>query len=321
MAEERLQKVMAQAGVASRRACEQLIADGRVRVDGETVTTMGIKVDPRRVHIEVDGRPVQQTSGNIYIKLFKPRDILSDFGGDARGRSTVLDLLDGELRHRAGHIFPVGRLDLNSEGLMLLTDDGALAHKLTHPRFEHPKTYYVLVEERPPYYALNQLRKGIELPDGYRTAPARVDIVDQLPQELELGEGKLRGVWLRFILREGKKRQIRQMTNAVLLPTQRLVRWSIGSLTLAGLKTGDATELSRAEVTGLHQMINAKPPRRGGKGGAADAKATNRRRKRTHGKGPSRPLGPAPKEPRRRSGGAPGRSSGRPSGRSSGGKR
>ncbi len=275
MAEERLQKVMAAAGVASRRKCEELIEHGRVRVDGETVTEMGTKVDPARVTIEVDGRVLRTgqnakpgDSAPVYIKLYKPTDVLSDFGGDARDRRTVLDLLPREMRLEAGRIFPVGRLDLISEGLILLTNDGDLAHKLTHPRYEHPKTYFVLLDERPSMRAIEQLRTGVTLNDGTVTAPARVYFADELPGELQLDEGRTKGVWLKMILREGKKRQIRHMTNQVGYPTRRLIRWAIGSLELGNLSPGQARPLARAEVTSLRQMVSQKKaPKRGRPGG------------------------------------------------------
>jgi len=251
MAEERLQKVMAAAGVDSRRACEALIVAGRVQVDGQTVTELGTKVDPDQATIAVDGRPIQQPKRNVYFKVHKPRDVLSDIGGDARGRQTVADLLPPTTRR----VFPVGRLDLNSEGLVLLTDDGELAHKLTHPRFEHPKTYYVLVEARPSGAALHELRTGVELPDGYKTAAAQVEIAERLPRDLNLGPGRTAGCWLEIVLHEGKKRQIRHMTAAVGHPTLRLVRWAIGPLVLGDLPVGDSTVLARREVTALRTFV------------------------------------------------------------------
>lgn len=260
MAEERLQKVLAAAGVASRRASEELIQSGRVTVDGRVVTELGTKVDPDQAVIHVDGRPIQLPPRHVYIKLYKPRGILSDIGGDTRGRQTVADLVP-DLERR---VFTVGRLDLNSEGLVLLTDDGKLAHKLTHPRYEHPKVYYVLVEQRPSEDALRRLARGIDLPDG-RTAPAEVAVVDKLPAELHLGPGPKAGVWLRMVLREGKKRQIRHMTAAVDHPTLRLVRWSIGPLTLGTLGVGESAQLSGREVNSLLRTADggtgSKPPR------------------------------------------------------------
>ena len=153
-----------------------------------------------------------------------------------------------------GRLYPVGRLDLNSEGLVLMTDDGDLAHKLTHPRFEHPKTYYVLVGDRPTEEQLIQLRGGVDLPTG-RSAPAQVMASPRLPAELRLAPGPTKGYWLQVVLREGKKRQIRHMTAAVGLSTLRLVRWSIGPLTLGDLAAGTAVLLTRGEVAALRDSL------------------------------------------------------------------
>ena len=254
MAEERLQKVLAAAGVASRRRCEELITAGHVQVNGYTVTELGSKVDPAQAQIRVDGKLVQLPKQHIYIKLHKPRGVLGDLGGeqsgDAAERQTVADLLPPEMRR----LFPVGRLDLHSEGLMLMTDDGELAHLLTHPRYEHTKTYYVLVERLPDIAALEQLRKGVDLPTG-RTAPAQVQVANRLPPELQLSKGPNEGVWLEIVLREGKKRQIRHMTAAVGYPTLRLVRWAIGPLTLGTLKLREQQPLTRGEITQLRALV------------------------------------------------------------------
>ena len=277
MVEERLQKVLAAAGIASRRASEKLITSGRVRVDGQVVTTLGTKVDPAGVSVSVDGRPIRLAENNVYFRVYKPRGILSDIGGDTRGRRTVAHLLPGG----AGRVFPVGRLDLNSEGLVMLTDDGALTNRLTHPRFEHPKTYYVLVAQRPSADALVRLREGIEL-EGGRTAPARVEIADGLPARLVLDKGNQtfaadpaegwknsppeKGVWLRIVLREGKKRQIRHMAAAVGIELRRLIRWSIGPLTLEGLQPGMSRALTPGEVYALKQMVDKGSGRRSSRG-------------------------------------------------------
>ena len=277
MVEERLQKVLASAGIASRRASEELITSGRVRVEGQVVTALGTKVDPAIVTVSVDGRPIRFPESNSYFRVYKPRGILSDIGGDTRGRRTVASLLPKE----TGRVFPVGRLDLNSEGLVLLTDDGALANRLTHPRYEHPKTYYVLVRQRPTADALVRLREGVELESG-RTAPARVEIADGLPARLVLDKGiqsfgaarsdgwksspPERGVWLRIVLREGKKRQIRHMASAVGVDLRRLIRWSIGPLTLDGLEPGTCRELTGGEVYSLKQMVGRGSDRRTLKG-------------------------------------------------------
>jgi len=178
---------------------------------------------------------------------------LSDIGGDSRDRPTVADLLPAGV----GRVFPVGRLDLNSEGLMLLTDDGSLAHKLTHPRYQHPKVYYVLIAHRPTYRTLETLRTGVEMRDGI-SAPAQVSVAETLPADLNLGNGPTKGCWLRITLREGKKRQIRYMTTGVGHPTLRLIRWSIGPLTLAKMPPKSSFHLSKKEITALQSIAQRK---------------------------------------------------------------
>lgn len=256
MASERLQKVMAAAGVGSRRKCEELITAGRVQVNGKVVTTLGAKADPARDRIVVDGKPLKPVQAHHYYKLHKPRGVLGDTVSEDGERRTVLDLAPEE----AGRLFPVGRLDLHSEGLVLLTDDGELAHLLTHPRYEHAKTYYVLVESLPTAAALNALRQGVDLPEG-RTAPAEVEVVQELPPELNLSKGPNEGVWLRIVLREGKKRQIRHMTAAVGYPTLRLVRWAIGPLTLGKVGLGQCVPLTPAEVRVLRSAVGLETAR------------------------------------------------------------
>lgn len=304
MSEERLHKVLAAAGVGSRRACEQMIVDGRVQVNGRTITELGHKVDPTQVQLQVDGKPVHQAKRHQYIKLHKPRGILSDIGGDTGERETVVDLLPPDSRR----LFPVGRLDLHSEGLILLTDDGELAHKLTHPRYEHSKTYYVLVGERPTEQALEQLRRGIDLPDG-RTSPAEVRVAHQLPAELRLSKGPMEGVWLEIILREGKKRQIRHMTAAVGYPTLRLVRWAIGPLTLGDLKLREHSPLSQREVAALRNLAGLarplpqtrQPPTRRAATSASTSPARAARPSAQAGKGRARPTAkPTPRLNRKR---------------------
>ena len=179
-----------------------------------------------------------------------PAACLSDTESEEGVRRTVIDLLPPD----TGRVFPVGRLDLHSEGLVLLTDDGELANRLTHPRYQHPKTYFVLVEIAAWPGALAQLRTGVELPDG-RSAPALVEVAERLPVELQLSKGPTEGVWLRIVLREGKKRQIRHMTAAVGYPALRLVRWSIGSLALGRLELGHFAPLTAGEVASLRHMV------------------------------------------------------------------
>ncbi len=238
MRSERLHKVLAQAGVASRRKCEELIAAGRVKVNGEIVTIPGSKVDPHRDHIELDGKPIQLPSEHVYFLLNKPVGYVSTVR-DPQGRPTVIDLLPVQQR-----VYPVGRLDIDSEGLILLTDDGELAQRLTHPSYEHEKEYHVLVEGRPTARALRNLRDGIELEDGY-TWPAEVTVLRR--------EGN--GTWLRFVIHEGRKRQLRRMCKAVGHPVRRLIRVRMGPLTLGNLPPGQHRSLTPQERELLAEAV------------------------------------------------------------------
>jgi 23S rRNA pseudouridine2605 synthase len=229
--EERLQKLMAQSGLGSRRACEEMIAAGRVTVNGRTAV-LGEKADPQRDRILVDGRPLRVAEEAVYIALYKPRGVISAVSGPDP-RPTVRNLVDVP-----GHLYPVGRLDLDSEGLILLTNDGDLANRLTHPRYEHEKEYRVLVASRPDEEQLQTWRRGVVLEDGYRTQPADV--------RFEQPFGK--GAWLRIILREGRKRQIRETGAQIGLPVVKIIRVRIGSLMLGGLKPGEWRQLSPDEV-------------------------------------------------------------------------
>jgi 23S rRNA pseudouridine2605 synthase len=263
--EERLQKVLAHAGVASRRKAEEMIAAGRVRVNGDIVTELGTKVNPRRDVIQVDGRTIGKPEAPIYVVLNKPRGVLSS-AGDARGRTTVVDLV----KHRS-RLYPVGRLDMDSEGLLLLTNDGALALRLAHPRYEHEKEYRVLVAGVPDEEALQRLRQGIGL-EGGRTLPARVRI------EGQAGDG----TWLRIVLREGRKRQIRRMLEAVGYDVQRLIRIRMGPLQLGSLKPGAHRPLTQRELAAIRGIRHERPRpsagktrpagRRGGRPGRAPRK-------------------------------------------------
>lgn len=317
MPAERLQKLMAAAGVGSRRTCETLISEGRVQVNGKTVTELGVKADPARDRIAVDGKRLEFQPQHIYFKVHKPRGVISDIGGDE------VDLRTGELRRTVddllppGHsrVFPVGRLDLHSEGLVLLTDDGELANRLTHPRYQHPKTYYVLLGEQPTQEALVRLRNGVDLPEG-RSAPAEVMIIGYLPATLKLSKGPNEGVWLRVVLREGKKRQIRHMTAAVGYPTLRLLRWSIGPLTLGDLELGQARPLTMDEINALRKLAGlttikeTRQPQRKGSGagrtgsGKANAGRPSAGRPGTSGRGTggrsSGSTGAAPTGPAKR---------------------
>ncbi|HNY99833.1 MAG TPA: pseudouridine synthase [Anaerolineaceae bacterium] len=238
--EERLQKILARNGFGSRRSSETIILEGRVRVNG-VVAKIGAKADPFRDTITVDGKPLPKTETRmVYVALHKPRYVLSDSGA-IDDRKTVRDLVP-----LPGHLFTVGRLDFDSEGLILLTNDGELANILTHPRYGHEKEYRVLVSEKPDEKQLSALRHGVVLEDGHRTAPAHV--------KMESAAGK--SVWIRMTLREGRNRQIREMAVRVGLDVIRLVRVRIGSVLLGNLKPGEWRELSNVEVRRLKVITN-----------------------------------------------------------------
>lgn len=264
---QRLQKVMARAGVASRRACEDMIAAGRVAVNGRIVTDMGIKVDPQRDQVAVDGQllPIREPPSHIYLMLYKPPGYLSVFNDD-RGRPGLESLVASEER-----LFPVGRLDLDSEGLILLTNDGDAAQQLSHPRHHQSKSYLVLVDRLPGTAELARLRKGVQLSDG-PTAPSRWTVLEKAPSVPKAAvenspEGDQDGVWLRVTLYQGKKRQIRRMADAVNLKVWRLVRIGLGPLTLdRRLSPGDSRLLSRSELQRLRKVMQSPRTRRRGRG-------------------------------------------------------
>ena len=218
---ERLQKVLAHAGIASRRKAEELILAGRVSVDGQIVTTLGVRVDPRHQRILVDGIPIEAERKVTYL-LNKPPGTLSTVH-DPHGRPTVRDLL----RDVPERVYPVGRLDADTSGVLLLTNDGELSYRLTHPRFGVEKVYRALVQGRITDGALRRLSEGVPLEDGM-TAPAKATLV---------WRGDRRSL-LELTLTEGRNRQVRRMTAAVGLPTLRLVRASIGAYALHDLQPG-----------------------------------------------------------------------------------
>ncbi len=248
--EDRLQKILSRAGVGSRRACDTLISQGRVTVNGQ-IAVPGQKADPARDDIRVDGQRIRtRPLKKVYIALYKPRGVLSSTR-EADTRPTVRDLVPVE-----GHLYPVGRLDYESEGLILLTNDGDLTNKLTHPRYQHEKEYRVLVGREPGREQLDALRHGIVLEDGHRTAPAKVRLGETVP-------GK--GTWLTMVLTEGRKRQIREMCLRVGLPVKRLIRVRIGSLRLGKMRPKEWRHLTRGEVRALKRYAETPPPARKGR--------------------------------------------------------
>lgn len=244
--EERIQKLMAQAGLGSRRHNEELIQQGRVKVNGR-IAHLGQKADPARDRIEVDGQPLDlEKDATIYIALHKPKGVLSSLEDEMEeGRTTVRDLIDVP-----GHLYPVGRLDRQSEGLILMTNDGDLAHKITHPRYGHRKIYEVTLEGNIPPEAILQWQQGVML-DDKRTAPARIE-------NIRRQGGTTR---LQIVMREGRKRQIRRVAAQLGYPVQRLVRQQIGPLQLGDLAAGTWRHLTPAEVKRLKQSVNTPRPR------------------------------------------------------------
>jgi 23S rRNA pseudouridine2605 synthase len=269
--QERIQKILARAGYGSRRACEEIISAGRVRVNGR-VAQLGEKAESQTDHIQVDGHTIQVAEALVYVALHKPRGVVSAVSSPD-DRPTVRDLVDISER-----IYPVGRLDIDSEGLILLTNDGDLANRLTHPRYEHEKEYRVLVAQRPDSQQLETWQRGVVLEDGYRTAPADVKI--------DTPAGK--GIWLRVILKEGRKRQIREVGSLLGLPVVKIIRVRIGTLRLGNMKPREWRYLTPEEVSGLkgrpgtsgHKPKQASP--KAGKGGGPNyPKRSTKRNKRS----------------------------------------
>ncbi|HTX91400.1 MAG TPA: pseudouridine synthase [Anaerolineales bacterium] len=245
--EERLQKILARSGYGSRRSCEEIISAGRVRVNGRPAG-LGDKADPAVDKIVVDGRQLKAAEELTYVALYKPRGVLSTVS-EPDGRTAVRDLIP-----LPGTLYPVGRLDFDSEGLILMTNDGDLANRLTHPRYEHEKEYRVLVATHPDGNQLATWRRGVVLEDGYRTQPAEVYV------ESKYGKG----AWLRVTLKEGRKRQIREMGALTGLPVVRIIRVRIGDLHLGNLKPKQWRVLTPQEVEGLKRppAKKAKPATR-----------------------------------------------------------
>jgi 23S rRNA pseudouridine2605 synthase len=247
--QERLQKLIAQAGLASRRAAEKMILDGQVSVNGQVVTELGTKADPEKDHIKVRGKLINtklQTRSNVYILVNKPKGYLSS-ASDPEDRKLVIDLVKGK-----GRLHPVGRLDFNSEGLIILTNDGEFTNRVAASK-TIPKVYEIKVKGLPNRNAINKLRKGVMLEDGFKTAPA--DIRDLKPTD--------KNGWYEITLYEGHNQQIRKMFDVIGNSVVKLRRTKIGSVTDPHLKPGQSRDLTAAEVSGLMHGV---PP--SGKGPA-----------------------------------------------------
>jgi len=236
---QRLQKLLARAGAGGRRKCEQLIREGRVTVNGEVVAKLGARANPGD-DIRVDGEPVSLPTDHLYLLLNKPPGYVTT-RSDPQGRPTVMDLLPAKLRRR---VYPVGRLDQDTSGLLLFTDDGELAERLTHPRYHVPREYVADVERTPRESALKKLRSGVRLQDG-RAQPAEVQL-------LHTGEGESR---LRIVLHEGRNRQVRRMCEAIGHPVRRLRRVAMGTLRLGEMSLGEVVHLRPTQVAALRQAV------------------------------------------------------------------
>ncbi|WP_167101432.1 pseudouridine synthase [Mycobacterium sp. DL592] len=238
----RLQKVLSQAGIASRRVAERMILDGRVEVDGRIVTELGTRVDPDNSEIRVDGSRIVLDDSMVYLALNKPLGMQSTMSDD-RGRPCIGDLVEHRVRGNK-KLFHVGRLDADTEGLLILTNDGELAHRLMHPSYEVPKTYLATVSGSVPRGLGKTLRAGVVLEDG----PASVDdfaVVDAVP-------GK---TLVRLTLHEGRKRIVRRLLDAVGYPVEALVRTELGSVTLGEQRPGSLRALTRKEVGDLYKAV------------------------------------------------------------------
>ena len=228
----RLQKLLAQSGVASRRKCEELMLDGLVEVDGEVVTRLGTKVDPRTAVIRVDGKRLPPVSPNVYLVLNKPRGVVSTMS-DPQGRRTLTDLL----ADRPERLFHVGRLDTDTEGLLLLTNDGDFAQRVAHPSYELEKTYVAEVDGVVDKATVRRLREGVTLEDG----PVEVHSCRVVSST------KDRSI-VELVIHEGRNRIVRRLLDEVGHPVRRLTRTAIGPVVLRGLKPGQLRELTRDEL-------------------------------------------------------------------------
>lgn len=235
----RLQKLIAGAGLASRRKAETLIAAGRVTVNGKVVTELGTKVDPSKDHVKVDGKHLSQAQPFVYLLLNKPKNVMSTLD-DPGGRTTVKDYLRGV----SVRVFPVGRLDFDSEGLMLLTNNGDLSQALLHPRYHVPKTYLIKVKGILTEEEIRQLERGVKLEDGM-TGPATVKKI----KKAEMNS------WLEITIGEGRKHQVRRMLESVGHPVIKLMRVKMGPLSLGDLASGEFRFLTDREANALRDLV------------------------------------------------------------------
>ena len=269
----RLQKILASAGAASRRAAEELIVTGRVTVNGKIVTELGTKADPASDDVRLDGERLKSQQPQV-LALHKPMGIVTTLS-DPEGRPTIRDLLPRDY----DRVFPVGRLDFKSSGLLLLTNDGDLAARLMHPRFRIARTYRVKVDRHPSLAALARLRRGVKLDDGV-TGPAEVAVERVLP-------GK---AWLRVTIREGKRREVRRMFEAVGHPVDRLVRVRFGPIDLGDLPTGRWRRLGERDIDALRIAVGFAPRERAARDRRGEDSLTSRTRAVNHRRSSRKPA-------------------------------
>jgi 23S rRNA pseudouridine2605 synthase len=236
---ERLQKILSKAGITSRRKAEELILQGRVSVNGRVISELGTKAVLGKDDICLDGKAIKPATEKVVVALFKPRNFVTTLH-DPQGRPTVADLV----KNISVRVYPVGRLDYDAEGLLLMTNDGELAHRLQHPRYKVPKTYLVKTSGRPLEEALAQLQQGVSLEDGI-TAPA----------ELNVQEDDNRATWLTLTLKEGRNHQVKRMCAAVGCPVLKLRRTKIGPIDIGNLRPGKSRILKTREVRALRQAV------------------------------------------------------------------
>jgi len=236
----RLNKFLSQAGIASRREADRLITEGRIKINSQVIQELGYKIDDQKDRIEIDGREVRQEQTPIYLMLNKPKGYLATLK-DTFGRPTVMNLLSN-LKKR---VFPVGRLDYDSEGLLLFTNDGELTYRLTHPRYNIKKTYLVKVKGKPDSAKLTKLKKGVFL-DGKKTAPAKVTLLESNP----------RRSLLRVEIHEGRKREVRRMFEFIGYRVFKLVRVDFAGLKIGKLKSGTWRFLRQQEIKKLKEQVN-----------------------------------------------------------------
>lgn len=268
MPPQRLQKIIAAAGISSRRKAEELITQGRVSVNGQTVTELGSKADIERDHIKVDGKLLQGAERHVYLLLNKPKGYVTTVT-DPERRPTVMDLIRGV----GARIYPVGRLDWSSEGLLLLTNDGELASKLTHASSHVPKTYLVKIAGKAKEEEIDKLRRGIKI--GAKPAPRRLETIHTAPAQIRLMK-EAANPWYEVTLIEGKNRQIRRMFEEIGHHVEKIKRVRYGPLTL-DVEPGEFRELSPGEVAGLRRAVRGDKPSRPERKPPSRSRASDRR--------------------------------------------